>query len=501
MTKLSKSIFSPPSVRLDLLAVCGVVLLLSVSLIVMFFFSRRAIQRETRLYAEQTLEGNVKHVDNILLSVEQFTSNIYREMENHLDQPERMEHYCRRMVEFNPYVSGCAICFRPGYYPGRNLFMTYVYCKGGVKAPNVPLVTSDKFGNKPYTEYEWYREPMTTGNAFWTNPQMQEEGKGEVLSFCLPIVDGNKERVGVFVADLSVEHLSKLILAENATPNSYSVLLGSNGSYIVHPDQKSRINQTVFSLTEGGKNPELNEIAQSMMAGESGSGPFELNGKDWYAFYKPFQQTQLTNRAMAKLNWSIAVVYSEDDIFAPYYYMLLSVVVISILGLLVFYLLVRYFTRRQMKPVQQLTYATKRIAEGYYDEPMPDINRNDEIGLLYGRFQVMRQSLAARVNELKNLTGTLKKRHEVMHEIYSKEKSVDRMKTALLHHVTNQMIAPSDEIERCVKILHSKLGELSPREVGYVVDTINSKSDTIVELMNNLLDTADTEVRKEDNHG
>ena len=153
-----------------------------------------------------------------------------------------------------------------------------------------------------------------------------------------------------------------------------------------------------------------------------------------------------------------------------------------------------------MRAICQLTNATQQVADGHYDDPMPDINRKDEIGLLYSRFQVTKQSLATHVSELRQLTTTLKKRREVMHEVYAKEQSVDRMKTSFLHYVTNQKVAPSLEILRCAKILQEKYHELSPREVGYVVDTINKKIDTIVEQLDNMLDVAENEAGKEVGH-
>ena len=37
--------------------------------------------------------------------------------------------YSRDLVLSNPYIDGCAICFKPGYYPGKDLFMAYVHHK------------------------------------------------------------------------------------------------------------------------------------------------------------------------------------------------------------------------------------------------------------------------------------------------------------------------------------------------------------------------------------
>jgi HAMP domain-containing protein len=217
-----------------------------------------------------------------------------------------------------------------------------------------------------------------------------------------------------------------------------------------------------------------------------------MDGKDWYVFYKPFVQTEVPNRTRGTLNWSVGIVYSESDIFGSYNYLLLIVVMIAVLGLSLFFLLARLVSRRQMRAICQLTNATQQVADGHYDDPMPDINRKDEIGLLYSRFQVMKQSLATHVSELRQLTTTLKKRREVMHEVYAKEQSVDRMKTSFLHYVTNQMVAPADAIEKDVEALcTSKQGS----DISLIADDIQQKGNAIAELLNNLISTSDDELK------
>lgn len=131
MKKLLKSVFSPPSLRVDLIVICGVVLLLIVSLYVMFYFSRKAVQREASLYAEQTLEGTSRHIDNALLSVEQSTTNIYCELLNHLDQPERMnfnpdslQAITQRIVTLNRSVVSCSVGTEPGMFPQYGQFIS-----------------------------------------------------------------------------------------------------------------------------------------------------------------------------------------------------------------------------------------------------------------------------------------------------------------------------------------------------------------------------------------
>ena len=115
MLMLTKKISRTLSLRLSLLMACVIAILLLVSLAVMFRFSRQTLREKTMRNAEQTLEVTVQDIDNVLLSVEQSAGNIYWELITHLDKPEQMLTYSRRLVECNPYIVGAAIVFKPYY--------------------------------------------------------------------------------------------------------------------------------------------------------------------------------------------------------------------------------------------------------------------------------------------------------------------------------------------------------------------------------------------------
>ena len=96
MQKIVKKIFSAPAIRLKTLVVIEVVTLLLVSLGGLFYYTRKALVEESKMDAEQRLEGTVQHVDNILLTIEQTAGNVYYAMLENLDRPERIKDYCRR---------------------------------------------------------------------------------------------------------------------------------------------------------------------------------------------------------------------------------------------------------------------------------------------------------------------------------------------------------------------------------------------------------------------
>ena len=133
----------PPSIRLNLMVICETVLLLSLALGVLLFFSHQTLKQEAIQDAEETLDGTVQHIDNILLSIEQTTENVYADLLQHIDDPDRMLTYSRRIVESNPYITGCAIVFKPYFYKDREWYMAYIHRE------NSRLVKSDVLMDTP----------------------------------------------------------------------------------------------------------------------------------------------------------------------------------------------------------------------------------------------------------------------------------------------------------------------------------------------------------------
>ena len=67
------------------------------------------------------------------------------------------------------------------------------------------------------------------------------------------------------------------------------------------------------------------------------------------------------------------------------------------------------------------------------------------------------------------------------------------MKTAFLHNMTNQMLEPSETISKDVEALC----DMSQGGIEQIADDIQRNSTTIAELLKNLLNMSDEDIRKE----
>lgn len=459
----------------------------------MFGYSRRVLKDEALKNASQTLEATVMQVDNILLSVEQSAGNMYWDMLQHLDNPDRMFVYSRKLVETNPYIVGAAIAMEPYYYKEHGqYFMAYVHrIHGGrLATTDAPVIQATTFGNVPYTEQVWYTKALETGRPCWINPLKDsdtEDGEA-IITFSLPIYDRQRGKAGVLAVDISLEQLSGVVLAAKPSPNSYATVLAGDGSYVVHPDSTRLFHQTAFERKDADAT--VVQAVRDMVAGKTGYQKIRMEGADWYVFYKPFRQAAVTGRSMVPLGWSAGIVYPEDDIFDDYNQLQDIVWGVSVAGLLVLLVLCWAVTHRQLLPLRMLTTSAQRIADGHYDETIPDSRQQDEIGRLQDHFRQMQQSLASHVSELQRLTGSLEEQGKVLSEAYEQAREADRVKTAFLHNMTNQMLAPVGFIDADVQTLCDCGQQMEHEKVVRLVDDIDLQGRTVVNLLGDMLDAS-----------
>ena len=498
MPRLPRIIPKTLSIRLSLTVVFAMAILLVCSLTVMLYFSRKAVKEEALQKAMQTLEGTVQRIDNILLSVEQATGNQYFNMLNHLNDPDKVTAYCRELVESNKYIDGAAVAFKPYYYHDREFFMAYFHREEDrLEFTDSPIIQADIFGNHPYTEQVWFTRPMTTSTVEWLKPSTYLEDGGEaLLTFSLPIPGNDGNPIGVIGVDVSLNILSRIIQTTKPSPNSYCTLIAGDGSYIIHPDT-TKLQTNIFKVSEKKATPSMKAAARAMLSRKTGYKSFQMNGTNYYVFYKPFTTTTVSGRAIDRPNWSIGIIYPENDIFGDYKLLLYYVLGIAIVGLILLYIFCRIIIRHQLMPLVMLTKTAQHIADGNYDVVIPDSRHRDEVGSLQTHFKLMQKTLVTNIEELNNLNTTLQKREEDLKKAYEKAQEADKMKTAFLHNMSDKMALPANTIFSDVATLcGTEYSNLEKEKTDRLTDDIQEQGNAIADLLDALLKMSEKQLEK-----
>jgi methyl-accepting chemotaxis protein/sigma-B regulation protein RsbU (phosphoserine phosphatase) len=155
---------------------------------------------------------------------------------------------------------------------------------------------------------------------------------------------------------------------------------------------------------------------------------------------------------------------------------------------------------RRLLPLVLLTKSAHRIANGHYDESIPDSHQDDEIGQLQNHFQQMQLALAKHVEELENMNIELQERGERLRVAYHQAQAADRLKTSFLHNMTNQMLSPVQMMSERVTDLY-QMQTMKSQDVDRMADDIQKQGEVITDLLNHLLELSKEATGKEERHG
>ena len=385
------------STRLSLWIVLFATVIFLAALSYLFYESRKAVKDEAMNRATQVLDNTVLRVTDILHSVEVATNNTDWLPTRHLDAPDSMFVYSRRILENNPDLNGCSIAFEPYYFKDRGkYFSAFSYNNG-------KTIQTTQEGNEHYDYFvmDWYQLCKLLDRPTWTEPFVDYNpddiySKEMIASYCKPMKDKNGEFIGTFSVDLSLGWLSNTISAVKPYPHSYSIMVGVGGTYFVHPDTTKLFYQSIFTETLEHEDTARTALGDAMLNGEEGVRRLNFDGEDCFVFYKPIGTT----------GWSVAVVCPESDIFSGYNRLYRVVIGIVIFGLLLMLFFISRIIGRELKPLHQLAKQAETIASGQFDQTLPDEERIDEIGQLNQSFGNMQKSLVNYIEELKDTTAS-----------------------------------------------------------------------------------------------
>lgn len=474
MKRLITYIRQTLSARLSLGVVSIVTLLFVVTLSVMFYYARQTVKEEAMSEARQALETAALNISNVMQKVEVTANNILWDVEHHLDNPDLMLSFTQRMVETNPDVIGCAIAFEPDFYPKKgHLFMAYHFRQ------NNAVVMSDHFGSTPYNEQKWYKEPVWTDAPAWIEPGPESRTDGHpITTYSIPVHQDGRV-VGVLAFDVSLHWLSQMVLSTRPFPNAFCALMAKDGSFIVHPDTSQLVTGAVFKQLQHwpGDQRQFQQLAKSMMNGESGFMEINFFGLDNYVFYKPFKKT----------GWSIDIVCPEYELLSGYHRLQKDTYVLIAFGILALLCFCFFFVCYQLAPLGKLDKTVRSIASGHYDETIADTSRRDEIGALQNSFRTMQHSLAHYLAQTDRQTDRLRQHNEELQHAYEQLQKANRVHADFLSNVTDQMTKPLEEISNSVTSIRQNHDRMQQTEIRQQAEIIESRTQIVTDLLDQML--------------
>ncbi len=489
ISRIRKSLSSKLGLSILLLAIPIFVL----SLGILFEQSRNNIKKEATQLATEVLSNTTQRVCRHLYTVETATNSNDWLAGLYLDADSLLS-LTRRIVALNPHIDGCSVSTEPFTFPklGR-CFSAYSVREGDSArqspADSVVTVIEEEYD---YFEKLWYKKPHTLGKPCWVvfsddADTLQLTLDGMIASYCKPLYGADSRFLGVISTDLSLLRLSRIITAEKPYPNSYFVMIDSDGSYFIHPDPSKLFTQTMFSGADPARDARRFALAHEMTQGNHGSMAVTIDGADCLVCYQPVPGT----------SWSLALICPDRDILHHYHRLTYIVLALLAIGLVAILLLSRRAVAQATKPIRELLEKTQIIASGNYEVHIRKSTRYDAVGHLQNSFAVMLRSLNFHMGSVRYTVEQTERRNKELSEATRLAEEADKQKTAFIQNVTHQIRTPLNIIMGFAQVIRDYNVLMPEDEMKSITETMMHNTLLLNRMVLMLYDSSSTGISEE----
>lgn len=471
------------SLKLSLGIMLFLVLVFTLSLGGLFLRSRQLVKQEAIARAEIELDNMAQRVDGLMRDVEIATQTAQWHLQEYM-VPDSLVTYVGRIVKMNPNFDGCSVALKPYYFPERGrYFSVYAYNRTDTTVAKI---------EPPYNYFEkpWYKTSATLGKSCWVEAYLEDLTGAEsayysdmVVSYCMPMYDKQKSLIGVISTDLSMPWLSNVISRYKPYKNSFSIMLGADGQYYIHPDSTRLMHHTIFSDADPKTQQDMITLGHEMVAGNHGMLNVKVDGKRCVVLYKPLKRA----------SWSIALVSYESDIMAGYTRLLYILIPLLVFGLLVILAFCMNVMTHMVRPLKQLTDKLSYITHGHYNEPIEFCSRRDVIGRLQNTFAGMQQSLSTQITALQDVTQEAEEINHELTEASSLAREADGRKNEFLLDIAHQIRTPLNIISGFTQVLRDDYQAIPKDEIDNIIETMQANTISFSRMTNMLIVAANYE--------
>lgn len=445
---------------------------------VMFFQSRLLLRKQVAEHVSSVLDNTVSRVSGCMTAVETAT-NVNGWMALGFLNLDSLLNLTHRVVFFNSHVNGCSITTEPDVFPELGPFSAYSIREGD-------SIVTTREGAYDYYDQIWYKQPKQLAKPCWTDPfddynDSSLYTKNIIASYCKPLYMDDGRFIGVISSDLALNRLKEAIADKQPYPNTYFVMVNSEGRFIIHPDSTQELNKNIFEDLDPEKQPDLIALGHEMTIGAKGHMQVSINGTPCLVCFQPVPDTR----------WCLALVIPDREILQAYYRLAYIIIPLIVIGLVVILLITRRIVAQAIEPLNQLLTQSQELASGNYAERIPHTKRDDAVGQLQNSFATMQESLDRHVSDIKKAADETKRSNEKLVETAQLAEEADRQKTLFIQDVTHQVRTPLNIIMGFAQVLRNSNGEIPHDEVKKIVDMMDHNAKTLSRMLLMLYDSSD----------
>ncbi|MGU3493010.1 methyl-accepting chemotaxis protein [Xanthobacteraceae bacterium A53D] len=218
----------------------------------------------------------------------------------------------------------------------------------------------------------WYISADAARGSIMTPPYVDASTKELVITAAVPVyVDG--KLAGVTGADFFITELQKRLATIDFGGMGFAFLVSDDGTILVHPDM-AMVGKKMSDLF-AGKTPAI----------QRGIATARVGTTDQLVSFVPLAGVE-------GAKWNVGLAINPSLAYASLTEFRITAAVATLaIALLMIVLLSQLLHRAVSRPLDRMTNAMNRLANGDLASEVPDLNRRDEIGAMAQAMQVFKQ--------------------------------------------------------------------------------------------------------------
>lgn len=241
------------------------------------------------------------------------------------------------------------------------------------------------FVNGDVSEKPWYKTLMSGVPYNISNPVVSK-GTGKTLVVIGVTIKNEQDKsIGTMISGVNLSYIQDKIKAFKFGEKGYSILIGKDGTLLVHPDEALVMKTKIADVEDQN----IKALGNEMLQKESGTFSFSEGTDKFIVFYNKIPLS----------GWSVASVISEDELFVSSAKLMNTLLIITLFIVILIAGIIVLVARKITSPLNKLLNFSEEIATGNLTAKL-QLNSNDEIGKVG-------QSLNNTANKLKEMISAI----------------------------------------------------------------------------------------------
>ncbi len=354
-------------------------------------FFRNLINRDSSELLTVLSEKTADEINLHFESMERSVDNLVKFVQGTIDV-ERFEQYpayIHNYMEELKYhgmdmakVAGEMECFYVRMAPEKFGSQTGVFMMNDGTGDYISLEPTDitEYNPDDREHVGWYYEPLQAGRAIWMEPYSNKNIDDYLISYVMPLFkDG--DCLGVAGMDMSMASLHRIIDSVKYG-SAYAFLVGENGNIIYHPDYPSGLNSKFFD-------EETKKIVDYLTYDYLSSSQifhYTRHGEDYRLVGAKLENGMI-----------LGITIPEAEVMKPRKDALRMMTLVLAFVLIMVLIISRRLLIHVIRPIQEMTEASARIAKGEFNVPIT-YEADNEMGDLARSIREMSREMQEYVN-------------------------------------------------------------------------------------------------------